>query len=216
MLFSISFPHKENAILAFGNGTYLNAAVAPSIPPTTQMYKQERNANRAVATLRENSFEHLQPTKVGECWAGPKRCLAMSIPPPCPPHLSSLFHLHHFSHVQISNLPSISWSPWFTFFFVPWHIPPKHQAQGYMLLSLTLPSCLLVTSFLSWCYREIPFFFRSPGNIHGLFRSLEGEPGALVWLLTLLWGSRMASDKCFSYLGHRFLSRDMRILEVVT
>ena len=65
-LFSISFPHKENAILAFGNGTYLNAAAAPSIPPTTQMYKQERNANRAVATLRENIFEHLQPTKVGE------------------------------------------------------------------------------------------------------------------------------------------------------
>ncbi|XP_069653098.1 GDNF family receptor alpha-4 [Haliaeetus albicilla] len=54
----------QNAILAFGNGTYLNAAVAPSIPPTTQMYKQERNANRAVATLRENIFEHLQPTKV--------------------------------------------------------------------------------------------------------------------------------------------------------
>lgn len=65
-LLSISFPLAENAILAFGNGTYLNAAVAPSIPPTTQMYKQERNANRAVATLRENIFEHLQPTKVGE------------------------------------------------------------------------------------------------------------------------------------------------------
>lgn len=65
-LFSISFLHKENAILAFGNGTYLNTAVAPSIPPTTQMYKQERNANRAVATLKENIFEHLQPTKVGD------------------------------------------------------------------------------------------------------------------------------------------------------
>ncbi|KAK2536525.1 Gfra4 [Columba livia] len=61
----------QNAILAFGNGTYLNAAVAPSIPPTTQMYKQERNANRAVATLRENIFEHLQPTKV----AGEERLL---------------------------------------------------------------------------------------------------------------------------------------------
>ncbi|XP_010015374.1 PREDICTED: GDNF family receptor alpha-4 [Nestor notabilis] len=61
----------QNAILAFGNGTYLNAAVAPSIPPTTQMYKQEQNANRAVATLRENIFEHLQPTKV----AGEERLL---------------------------------------------------------------------------------------------------------------------------------------------
>ncbi|XP_069712753.1 GDNF family receptor alpha-4 isoform X2 [Phaenicophaeus curvirostris] len=61
----------QNAILAFGNGTYLNAAVAPSIPPTTQMYKQERNSNRAVATLRENIFEHLQPTKV----AGEERLL---------------------------------------------------------------------------------------------------------------------------------------------
>ncbi|NXO78743.1 GFRA4 protein, partial [Sitta europaea] len=54
----------QNAIQAFGNGTHLNAATAPSIPPTTQMYKQERNANRAVGTLRENSLEHLQPTKV--------------------------------------------------------------------------------------------------------------------------------------------------------
>ncbi|XP_067153321.1 GDNF family receptor alpha-4 isoform X2 [Apteryx mantelli] len=61
----------QNAILAFGNGTYLNAAVAPSIPPTTQMYKQERNANRAVATPRENNFEQLQPTKV----AGEERLL---------------------------------------------------------------------------------------------------------------------------------------------
>ncbi|NXD65020.1 GFRA4 protein, partial [Eolophus roseicapillus] len=61
----------QNAILAFGNGTYLNAAVAPSIPPTTQMYKQEQNANRAVATLRDNIFDHLQPTKV----AGEERLL---------------------------------------------------------------------------------------------------------------------------------------------
>ncbi|XP_044875469.1 GDNF family receptor alpha-4 isoform X3 [Mauremys mutica] len=53
----------QNAILAFGNGTYLNAALAPSVPPTTQMYKQERNANRAAATLRGNIFEQLQPTK---------------------------------------------------------------------------------------------------------------------------------------------------------
>ncbi|OXB62969.1 hypothetical protein ASZ78_000879 [Callipepla squamata] len=35
------------------------------------MYKQERNANRAVATLSENIFEHLQPTKV----AGEERLL---------------------------------------------------------------------------------------------------------------------------------------------
>uniref|UniRef100_A0A803W5W9 GDNF/GAS1 domain-containing protein n=1 Tax=Ficedula albicollis TaxID=59894 RepID=A0A803W5W9_FICAL len=62
--FSPSSPHKENAIQAFGNGTHLNTAVAPSILPTTQMYKQERNANRAVGTLRESSPEHLQPTKV--------------------------------------------------------------------------------------------------------------------------------------------------------
>ncbi|POI32175.1 hypothetical protein CIB84_004073 [Bambusicola thoracicus] len=61
----------QNAIQAFGNGTYLNAATAPSIPPTTQMYKQERNANRAAATLSENIFEHLQPTKV----AGEERLL---------------------------------------------------------------------------------------------------------------------------------------------
>lgn len=81
----LSLSHKENAILAFGNGTYLNAAVAPSIPPTTQMYKQERNANRAVATLRENIFEHLQPTKVGE--PGPRGCLALSVPAPCLPAL---------------------------------------------------------------------------------------------------------------------------------
>ncbi|XP_029816008.1 GDNF family receptor alpha-4-like, partial [Manacus vitellinus] len=53
----------QNAIQAFGNGTYLSSAAAPSVPPTTQMYKQERNANRAVATLRENILEHLQPTK---------------------------------------------------------------------------------------------------------------------------------------------------------
>ncbi|NWR94355.1 GFRA4 protein, partial [Furnarius figulus] len=53
----------QNAIQAFGNGTSLSAA-APSIPPTTQMYKQEPNADRAVATLRENVLEHLQPTKV--------------------------------------------------------------------------------------------------------------------------------------------------------
>uniref|UniRef100_A0A8V0Z5Z7 GDNF family receptor alpha 4 n=1 Tax=Gallus gallus TaxID=9031 RepID=A0A8V0Z5Z7_CHICK len=61
----------QNAIQAFGNGTYLNAATAPSISPTTQMYKQERNANRAAATLSENIFEHLQPTKV----AGEERLL---------------------------------------------------------------------------------------------------------------------------------------------
>ncbi|KAL2302666.1 hypothetical protein Nmel_010109 [Mimus melanotis] len=69
---SPSFPHKENAIQAFGNGTHLNTALAPSIPPTTQMYKQERNANRAVATLRENSPEHLQPTKVRAGRPGPR------------------------------------------------------------------------------------------------------------------------------------------------
>ncbi|RLV88713.1 hypothetical protein DV515_00015366 [Chloebia gouldiae] len=61
----------QNAIQAFGNGTHLNTAVGPSVPPTTQMYKQDRNANRAVATLRENSLEHLQPTKV----AGEERLL---------------------------------------------------------------------------------------------------------------------------------------------
>ncbi|XP_023782421.1 GDNF family receptor alpha-4 isoform X1 [Cyanistes caeruleus] len=62
----------QNAIQAFGNGTHLNTAVAPSIPPTTQMYKQERNANRAVATLRENSLEHLQPTKSSGLGGGEK------------------------------------------------------------------------------------------------------------------------------------------------
>ncbi|XP_075787138.1 GDNF family receptor alpha-4 isoform X4 [Pelodiscus sinensis] len=56
-------PCLQNAILAFSNGTHLNAALAPSVPPTTQMYKQERNANRAAATLRGNIFEQLQPTK---------------------------------------------------------------------------------------------------------------------------------------------------------
>ncbi|KAH0615731.1 hypothetical protein JD844_026105, partial [Phrynosoma platyrhinos] len=57
------FPPPENAIQAFGNGTYLSAALGPSTPPTTQMRKQERNANKAAATLRENIFEQLQPTK---------------------------------------------------------------------------------------------------------------------------------------------------------
>ncbi|XP_015278312.1 PREDICTED: GDNF family receptor alpha-4-like, partial [Gekko japonicus] len=54
----------ENAIQAFGNGTYLSSAPGPSTPPTTQLRKQERNANKAAATLRENIFEQLQPTKV--------------------------------------------------------------------------------------------------------------------------------------------------------
>ncbi|XP_060635432.1 GDNF family receptor alpha-4 isoform X2 [Anolis sagrei] len=54
----------QNAIQAFGNGTYLSAALGPSTPPTTQMRKQERNANKAAATLRENIFEQIQPTKI--------------------------------------------------------------------------------------------------------------------------------------------------------
>ncbi|XP_053113675.1 GDNF family receptor alpha-4 isoform X1 [Hemicordylus capensis] len=54
----------QNAIQAFGNGTHLTAALSPSTPPTTQMRKQERNANKAAATLRENIFEQLQPTKI--------------------------------------------------------------------------------------------------------------------------------------------------------
>ncbi|XP_033016915.1 GDNF family receptor alpha-4 [Lacerta agilis] len=54
----------QNAIQAFGNGTYLSTAMGSSTPPTTQMRKQERNANKAAATLRENIFEQLQPTKV--------------------------------------------------------------------------------------------------------------------------------------------------------
>ncbi|KAJ6658576.1 hypothetical protein lerEdw1_019964 [Lerista edwardsae] len=58
-------PCLENAIQAFGNGTHLSAAAGPpSTPPTTQMRKQERNANRAAATLRENILEQLQPTQM--------------------------------------------------------------------------------------------------------------------------------------------------------
>lgn len=111
VLFSISSPHKENAIQAFGNGTYLNAATAPSIPPTTQMYKQERNANRAVATLSENIFEHLQPTKVGEpgprvTWLYP--CLSLSS---SSPHRSSIFQLCHCIYMTSTASPPLSRVP---------------------------------------------------------------------------------------------------------
>uniref|UniRef100_A0A8D2LWE0 GDNF/GAS1 domain-containing protein n=1 Tax=Varanus komodoensis TaxID=61221 RepID=A0A8D2LWE0_VARKO len=54
----------QNAIQAFGNGTYLSTALGPSTPPTTQMRKQEWNTSKAGTTLRENIFEQLQPTKI--------------------------------------------------------------------------------------------------------------------------------------------------------
>nr|XP_056711553.1 GDNF family receptor alpha-4 [Euleptes europaea] len=54
----------QNAIQAFGNGTHLSSALGPTTPPMTQLRKQERNANKAAATLQENIFEQLQPTKV--------------------------------------------------------------------------------------------------------------------------------------------------------
>lgn len=64
-----SFP-SENAIQAFGNGTYLSAASSPSTSPTTQMRKQERNTDKVDATHQENILEQLEPTKVGQrTWA---------------------------------------------------------------------------------------------------------------------------------------------------
>ncbi|KAM6441571.1 GDNF family receptor alpha-4 isoform 2-T2 [Liasis olivaceus] len=53
----------QSAIQAFGNGTYLTAASRPSTSPTTQMRKQERNTDKVAATLQENIFEQLEPTK---------------------------------------------------------------------------------------------------------------------------------------------------------
>ncbi|XP_015682245.1 GDNF family receptor alpha-4-like [Protobothrops mucrosquamatus] len=54
----------QNAIQAFGNGTYLSAASSPSTSPTTQMRKQERNTDKVAATHQENILEQLEPTKV--------------------------------------------------------------------------------------------------------------------------------------------------------
>ncbi|XP_029449943.1 GDNF family receptor alpha-4 isoform X1 [Rhinatrema bivittatum] len=53
----------QNAILAFGNGTYLNSAQKPSITSTTPAYKQKRKSSSAVGTVKESVFDQLQPTK---------------------------------------------------------------------------------------------------------------------------------------------------------
>ncbi|XP_030046848.1 GDNF family receptor alpha-4 isoform X1 [Microcaecilia unicolor] len=56
----------QNAIFAFGNGTYRNSALKPSIISTTLAYKQKRKSNSAVGTVKESIFDQLQPTKVAE------------------------------------------------------------------------------------------------------------------------------------------------------
>ncbi|CAI9556784.1 unnamed protein product, partial [Staurois parvus] len=54
----------QNAIHAFGNGTNLNPAVNPSVPPTTPLHKEEKYSNASVPAVKESFTVRVQPTKV--------------------------------------------------------------------------------------------------------------------------------------------------------
>ncbi|XP_073467125.1 GDNF family receptor alpha-4 [Aquarana catesbeiana] len=53
----------QNAIHAFGNGTNLNPAVNPSVPPTTPLHKEEKYSNASVPAVKESFTVRVQPTK---------------------------------------------------------------------------------------------------------------------------------------------------------